>query len=226
MLEPHPKTFTLMDYHVDNGWFHITVVTPTVVVVAATSPPSKGQTILQSLNAGSDPIEILKANSPFGQGPRIVPLADLESIEWHADDQELYLRYADANKGKSRRVRTTMSASAARRQLIDTILGATGACEQSEVPASIWHIGITPLIISGFAIVLFGIPAIAGFIDPRPVNGDRMSGRGAALKALFNAVGPVGMALIGAGIITLMMIWWAISCRKPPIKHIAKIVRS
>lgn len=226
MDEPTPNPVIALDEHIANDWFLIALVTNREYASVGLKP-GKRLTVLEAFAEGDDPIETLKKHAPFGQPPRIVPLSSIEALEWHADDTELYVRYFDEKKQKSRRGRSQISTAGSRNHLIDKICGDVGECEITEEPASIWHVGLAQLIFSGIAILICWPIAIAGFLDPRPANVDGMRrGRAIALAALYNAVGPMGMFLIGLAIVTAMMVWWYIACRNPPVKSVARFRRT
>jgi hypothetical protein len=221
-----PKLFVNLDQHAAEGWHTITVVTPKEFIAARISPISKGQTVIGSLYAGGDPVELLKKNSPMLQGPSIVPLESADSIEWHADDAALYVRYFDDKKKKLRVAGAEMSSADARTQMIDCIEQLVGTSERLEVPSSIWHVGTTSIILSVFATMFFVIPGVVGLFTEalKPENMSRALAR--MLGQLMNAIAPVGMILLGLSIIAGLMFWWFLRCTNPPLKHVAKLLRT
>lgn len=211
-----------LDEHVANDWFLLTLVTPTDYATVGLKP-AKREAVLEALAQGEDPIQTMKSNAPFGQPPRIVPLASIEAIEWYADDTELNVRYFDSNRQKSRGARASISDADCRSRLIDAVSGLVGECETIEEPASIWHVGMGPMIISAIALLVCGTIAVAGYFDPGPVDMNRVRRpKAQALAFLFNAVGPTGMAAIGLAITALCMVWWYLGCQNPPTKSIVK----
>lgn len=219
-----PTSFVNLDQHAAEGWHTITVVTPREFIAGRISPISKGEMVLQSIQNGGDPAELIKKNSPMLQGPAVVPLESIDSMEWHEDDKALSVRYLDPKKQKLRSTGAEMSSAEARTRMIDSIVQLVGSSERSEVPASIWHVGVTSITLSVFAAAFFVLPGIVGLVSKEEVRPEKMSRAVAQmLGALMNAITPLGMIGLGLAVIAGLMVWWWILCKNPPTKHVAKL---
>ncbi|MEQ8638904.1 hypothetical protein [Gimesia maris] len=222
MNENAPAQLRTLDHFVDDKWYKITVITDSDIIIAATKT-GKQQAILAALDAGEDPVAVLKKNSPLGQGPKIVALRDIDALEWYSDAATLKAHYTV--NGKSKKAETTLSSMPMRDVIRDVVQQLIGPCEQMDAPASIWYIGMGPLTFSGIALLVFGIPGIIGLVNPGPVDVDRVSRRGRLLARIYNLIGPVGLLALGAAIISGLLIWWYISCKTPPVRTIARPVQ-
>jgi len=212
----------LLDEFTDETWFRVAVLTDDEYV-AGVLKKIRRETVLGALQRGEPPLHVIKASASLGQGPSAVRLEHVETLEWHADDNLLSVGYSDREKGKTRSLSTEFSSSEMRAEFVEEIKSTLGMCEERSEPASIWHIGMTQLIVSGIALVVCGSLAITGWADPKPVDMNKMRApRKQALAALYNAVGPTGMAIIGVVTIAAMMIWWYLACRNPPLKTTVK----
>ena len=144
-------------------------------------------------------------------------------MEWHADEDflDLRLRYFDETKCKSRCVRATFRDVDSRQEIIGAVKQVAGDFDEVEMPASIWHTGVTPLSVSATVSFFFGGLATVGYMSPNSANADRsVSRRGKAIANLLNDDGPTGVLLIGAEVVAAMMVWWYIACRNPVVKTV------
>ena len=222
MAEAQDEPRFLLDEFNDDTWFRVAVLTDAELMFAVLKK-NRRETVLPALEAGEDPLQTLKASASLGQGPTAIPLEHVETLEWHADDETLTVGYSDPEKGKSRSASLNFSSGEAREGFVEEIRSDLGTCDERIEPASIWHVGVTQLIVSAFAMVICGGIAIAGYMDPKPVDMNKMrGGRKQALAALYNAVGPTGMLLIGIGITLAMVVWWYVACRNPPLRTTVK----
>lgn len=219
---PAPAQLRALDHFVDDKWYKVTAITDSDMIIAATKT-GKQQAILAALEAGEDPVAVLKKNSPLGQGPKIVPLRDIDALEWYSDAATLKAHYT--LNGKSKKAEAKLSSMPNRDAIRDVIQQSIGPCEQLDAPASIWYIGMGPLTLSGITLLVFGIPGITGLADPGPVDVDRVSRRGRLLARIYNLLGPVGLLALGGALISGLLIWWYISCKTPPVRTIARPVQ-
>ena len=83
--------------------------------------------------------------------------------------------------------------------------------------------GFDKLFYSIFAIVFFVLPGAAGLQDPQfeIESSGRHAGVKAAFKTLYELVGPLGMLMIGLGIVLALIVWWFFAWKFPPNKRIA-----
>jgi len=212
----------LLDEFTDDTWFRVAVLTDDEFV-AGVLKKNRRDTVLGALERGDPPLQALQQSASLGQGPSAVRLEHVETLEWHADDNLLSVGYSDPEKNKSRSLSTEFSSSEMRAEFVEEIKSTLGTCEERSEPASIWHIGMTQLIVSAFALLFCGGLAIAGWADPKPVDMNKMRApRKQAIAALYNAVGPTGMAVIGLVVIAAMMVWWYLACRNPPLRTTVK----
>lgn len=212
----------LLDEFTDDTWFRVAVLTDDEFI-AGVLKKNRRDTVLGALERGDPPLQVIKESSSLGQGPSAVRLESIQTLEWHADDDFLLLEYSDFEKNKSRSISTQFSSGDVRAEFVEEIKSTLGTCEERSEAASIWHVGVTQLIVSGIALVVCGTLAIAGWADPKPVDMNKMRApRKQALAALYNAVGPTGMAVIGVVTIAAMMVWWYLACRNPPLRTTLK----
>ncbi|HCO24040.1 MAG: hypothetical protein CME31_09420 [Gimesia sp.] len=219
---PASARLLALDHFVDDKWYKVTAVTDSDMIIAATKT-GKQQAILSALDAGEDPVTVLKNNSPLGQGPKIFALRDIDALEWYSDAATLKAHYTV--NGKSKKAEAKLSSMPNRDVVRDVVQQIIGPCEQRDAPASIWYIGMTPLTLSGISLLVFGIPGFTGLADPGQVDVDKVSRRGRLLARLYNMIGPVGLLAIGGAIISGLLIWWYISCKTPPVRTIARPVQ-
>lgn len=209
-----------IDEHVGADWYRVTCVTSTHLVTGAVIK-SKKDTVTEAFAAGDDPVRVLKKNSPFGQGPRVVILAELTRLEWFEGQLTLDMSYRKAARRRRRRVRCLLTSPEARSELIAAIESVIGPCEHAVEPTSIWQLGIGPMLCSIVTVLVFGSTAWAGLVAGRPFNvdADRFD-IGRLFVEFANLVGPIGMILIGIVIVAGMMLWWNRACRTPPQKSV------
>lgn len=212
----------LFDEFTEGTWFRVKVLTDDELI-SAVLDKSRRQFVMTALGKGAQPLRTLKDSTFLGLAPQIVSLKSVRSLEWHDDDNEFFVEYVDPANDRLRCLLTVFSTPDARARFVDEIKLTLGTWEERSQPASIWRVGSTQLVVSTFAILICGGLAIAGWVAPNLVNRNILRGpRNRALLALFNAVGPAGMVVIGFLITTAMMVWWYLACRNPPLKTTVK----
>lgn len=213
-----------LDAHADGPWCYVTCVTNDRVAYACLKEAKKHR-VRSIIESRGDLIGFMEKTVPLGHRVKIVPLDRLHAIEWHEDDTDVVFRHWNSERTKLKRVSVTLRDESSRQSIVEAAKQQAGVpFVESDAKPSIWHVGITQLFLSGFAILLFVIPGTAGLFDPGEID-LQSSGLYAAQKEmmmeLYNAVGPVGMLLIGLGVVLAMMIWWFIAYKFPPKKTIA-----
>ena len=213
-----------LDAHADQTWCYVTCVTEDRVAYACLKR-GESDNVKSIIQSGGDLIEFMEKAVPLGHRVKIVPLDQLQTIEWHGDDADVVFRHWNPEKTKLQRTSITLRDESSRLSIVDaTSRGAGVAFVETASKPSIWHVGVTQLILSGVAVLIFVIPGVAGIFDPGEIDTES-SGRNAAkkemIKGFYNTVGPSGMLLIGAGIVFAMLIWWYVAYRFPPKKIIA-----
>lgn len=218
-----------IDVHVDDHWCYVTCVTDDRVAYACLKK-SQHNNVRSTVESGGDLIELMNEVVPLGHRVKIVPLDRVDTIEWHADDADVVFKHWNEENTKLVRTSASLRDASSRAEIIQAVKEGVGVSFiESDAKASIWHVGITQLALSFFAILLFIVPGIVGLFSPGEIATESR-GRYAAIKEmikeLYNAVGPAGMLLIGVGICIAMMIWWYVAYRFPPKKTVAKATSS
>ncbi|MBX3452617.1 MAG: hypothetical protein KF777_23975 [Planctomycetaceae bacterium] len=214
-IQEHTPLF--MDELFDQGWYHPLILTNTYVV-SANLKPGKQSAVHAAIASNKDLPVYLKSITPLGAALGLIELKNFQRAAWHEDESFLELYEKEDAHGKSRSLLAYFSSRDNRQPFIDHLTDLVGPCERSEVPASIWHVGMGPIIYSTMAILACGLLAWAGFAQDSPADVDNVRGRGRGLAVLLNAVGPVGMLVIGGAVVAAMMIRWYIRCLNPPAK--------
>ena len=220
-----------IDIHVDNTWCYVTVVRSDAISYACLKR-NRWQGVASVVAERGDLVAHLGKVVPLGHRVKQVPLADLHSIEWHDDDEQLILHHWNEDKKKLKRTTAWLEDQESRHAIVEAIqegviqAGIGQSFEESSAKPSIWHTAITPLILSAVATLLFVLPGFARLGSTKQLSTES-SGRNAELKeaiaALHNALGPWGTLLVGLGIVAAMLLWWFLSHQWSPDKTIAKI---
>ncbi len=215
-----------LDEHISNDWLVVNVVTQTEIMCVGLKVNQREE-VLHLLGSGASPLQTLKKAAPLLQGPSVIRLSDIRGLEWHADNQELRCRYIDQNKGRERVLGLNLSGDTARKLFVSTIESVLGKFDEVEVPASIWHVGLSQLIYAAVAFTLSVSLAIAVHYDAgkgKPIQQPiQVRRRHQALAELLKWIGPAGILIIGGIIIAVLMVWWYVACRKRPVKTIATL---
>jgi len=221
MIKPFHSSSAILalDEHFAQEWFHIALVTQREFA-ACSYKKSKGMTVLDALELAADPVATLNAHAHLGHGPLVVTLGGIETLEWHADDATVSVRYFDERKHQSRRGSAEFSSQPARARMLAAIRERLGPCDQSQESSSIWRAGTWPLIYSGIALAVFGGTGIAGYFKDGPLDVRNLRGKARFLGQLLEIFGPTGTLAIGLAITTAMMILWYFKCQSLPTKTV------
>lgn len=218
---PTPAGALAVDSHEEGRELHVTVVSPTRLAIAKYKPALR-ERIEAALRSEGDTIAALCANSPHAQGPTLIALADIESLEWFSDEEWLTIHHYDPDKFESRETLARTSGVDARARVIEAMREVLGEFEYHERAASAWHTGSKQIIGIGLTVLLFFGGGLAKHFEGDHEGRVQVRRGWKMLFAKFaNAVGEIGLYAIGCGLIVALLLWWRLACKNPPVRSVA-----
>ena len=221
----------VLDSYIVGPWYKIFLITETELL-AATMKSKWQQEVLDQLNQGYDPFEVLQGHSPLENPVRRTPLADIQALEWSEGffgqiafkgTSSLKVHYYDTIKQKNRRFNLRFNAVDRRNAFARKLKFHTGDWDEIQAPLPAWRCGIPALIFLLFFGVILSFRAAYRFLTYGPRLSDVMEDLGANfLPALQFAYGDEIYLL--AVILIPSLIWWAITCVKRPTRTVARPV--
>jgi hypothetical protein len=192
-------------------------MTPTELVLAKVKSES-GPEIRKAITRGMLPMAAVGGHLKMGARARSVPLNQIKSFEWHADDPDVKVLFRDA-KGEDKSETVELGSKDQRKVFVDLLDAKIGPCAQEVQAASVWHVGAAPMWAGLAALVALGVPGVMGVMNDGPLDTTGVGRRTRLMNEIVNAVGPVNILIILAVALVGLGIWWFIGAKNPPNKY-------
>lgn len=226
---PNQRPVLAADVYSDESFCYLTAVQPDQLIYAILNETDISD-VHEALRSDVDAMEALREIPNFSDRAELIPLDNIQSMEWYEEYPTMLIVYDEEKTKRTVKLTVSLSMAAFRNSIVVALQQAAGVpFETSTAKESIWRFAKKPLVWGGiFAWVFLGL-GITGLMDGRETVEAPIGGRRRAPKELvvgiYNTVGPVGMCVIGTGIVLYAIFSVMNNYRRAPYKLIAKAQR-